>query len=88
MHFDLVKVSFNGFGILFKILSANCETPISAVVSQNITNKSCLVCVKNEKYAFWVNLKTRQTVFSTLRYKAKKCQAMYMKPQFSISAPP
>ena len=25
-----------------------------AVVSQNVTNKSCLACVKNEKYASWV----------------------------------
>ena len=25
-----------------------------AVVSQNVTNKSCLACVKNEKYAPWV----------------------------------
>ena len=26
----------------------------SAVVSQNVTKKSCLVCVKNEKYALWM----------------------------------
>ena len=25
-----------------------------AVVSKNVTNKSCLACVKNEKYASWV----------------------------------
>ena len=25
-----------------------------AVVSQNVTNKSCLACVENEKYASWV----------------------------------
>ena len=29
---------------------------IPAVRSQNITNKSCLVCVQSEKYASWVNL--------------------------------
>ena len=25
-----------------------------AVISQNVTNKSCLACVENEKYASWV----------------------------------
>ena len=28
----------------------------SAVVSQNVTKKSCLVCDKSEKYAFWITL--------------------------------
>ena len=27
-----------------------------AVVSQNVTNKSCLVCDKSEKYAFWMTV--------------------------------
>ena len=27
-----------------------------AVLWQNVTNKSCLVCVQSEKYASWVNL--------------------------------
>ena len=31
-------------------------TSVSAVVSQYVTNKSCLVCVQSEKYASWVNL--------------------------------
>ena len=31
--------------------------PISAVRSQNDTNKSCLVSVMSEKYACWVNLR-------------------------------
>ena len=31
--------------------------PIPAVVSQNVTNKSCLVCVKSKKYASWVTLR-------------------------------
>ena len=30
---------------------------IPAVVSENVTNKSCLVCVMSEKYAFWVTLR-------------------------------
>ena len=28
----------------------------SAVLSQNVTKKSCLVCDKSEKYAFWITL--------------------------------
>ena len=31
--------------------------PIPAAVWQNVTNKSCLVCVKSEKYAPWVTLR-------------------------------
>ena len=31
--------------------------PIPAVVSENVTNESCLVCVMSEKYAFWVTLR-------------------------------
>ena len=30
---------------------------IPSVVLQNVTNKSCLVCVMGEKYAFWVTLR-------------------------------
>ena len=36
-------------------------TPIPAVGSQKVTNKSCLVCVMSEKYAFWVTLRASQT---------------------------
>ena len=32
-------------------------TPIPAVGSHNVTNKSCFVCVMSEKYAFWVTLR-------------------------------
>ena len=32
------------------------RSQIPAIVSQNNTNKSCLVCVKSEKYAFWITL--------------------------------
>ena len=31
--------------------------PIPAVVSEKVTNKSCLVSLMSEKYAFWVNLR-------------------------------
>ena len=30
--------------------------PVPAVVSQNVTNKSCLVCAMSEKYSFWVTI--------------------------------
>ena len=32
-------------------------TSIPPGVSQNVTNKSCLVFAKNRKYAFWVTLR-------------------------------
>ena len=32
-------------------------TPVFAVGSQNVTNRSFLVCVKSEKYALWVTLR-------------------------------
>ena len=31
--------------------------PISEIVSQNFTNKSCLARVKNEKYTSWVTIR-------------------------------
>ena len=32
-------------------------TSILASVSQNVTNRSCFVCIKSEKYTSWVTLK-------------------------------
>ena len=32
-------------------------TSIPAEVSQNVTNKDCLICVKSKKYASWVTLR-------------------------------
>ena len=37
--------------------SVRTPAPIPAVVSENVTNKSCLICVMSEKYAFWVTLR-------------------------------
>ena len=37
-------------------VSPSCPVPPS-VESQNVTNKSCLLFVKSEKYAFWVTLR-------------------------------
>ena len=71
-----------------------CHTLGISVASQNVTNKSFLVCVKSEKYAFWATLKylgTMQQVeaeLSTLHYQAKGSQAAYNKTHFSISSPP
>ena len=38
-------------------LSVRKLTAILAVVSQNVTNKDCLVCAMSDKYAFWVTLR-------------------------------
>ena len=32
--------------------------PIPAVVSQNVSNNSCLACVQSEKYSFWFTLRS------------------------------
>ena len=45
--------------------------PNSAVVSENVTNKSCLVCDKSEKYASWVTLRPQSD--RCRRGKAKVC---------------
>ena len=45
-----------GFHFRFRP-SVRKPTPIPAVLSLNVTNKSYLVCVKSEKYAFWVTLR-------------------------------
>ena len=45
------EVLHNHFNIYVNILSLTCPvtSPIPEVVSQNFTNKSCLVCVKSDK---------------------------------------
>ena len=35
----------------FYLIHPSSKFSIPAVISQNVTNKSCLVCVKSEKYA-------------------------------------
>ena len=40
----------------------NYEFSIPEVVSQTVTNKSCLVCVKSEKYAFLVTTRPLQSM--------------------------
>ena len=41
----------------FRRASVRKLAPFLAVVSKNVPNKSCLVCVMSEKYAFWVTLR-------------------------------
>ena len=41
----------------FRPPSVRKLTSIPAVIQQNVTNKSCLVCVMSEKYAFWITLR-------------------------------
>ena len=53
---------------------------IPAVVSQNVTNKSCLVCVMSEKYAFWFTLRPQSDRCS--QGKAKVC-ILYFKTTWS-----
>ena len=50
-NFTLFQMSVHPYDGFLLMLS------IPAVVSQNFTNKSCLVCVKSEKYASLVTLR-------------------------------
>ena len=57
-YFDFhVCLSIHPFVRSSVVLSPQKLTSIPASVSQNVTNKSCLVCVKSEKYASWVTLR-------------------------------
>ena len=61
---------------------------------QNVTNKSCLVCVKSEKHAFWVTLRLLgpmqqgKAKLHTLHYQSRQSRAVYIKTHFSVSLPP
>ena len=68
-------------------------TPVFAVVSQNVTNKSFLVRVKSEKYSFWVTLRSLGSMrqgeaeIHALQYWARRSQAAYIKTHFSVTSP-
>ena len=67
---------------------------IPAVVSKNIANKSCLVCVKSEKYAFWVflralwSMKQGKAEIHALQYFARQSRSVFIKTRLSVSSPP
>ena len=60
-------------------------TPVSAVRSQNVTNRSFLVSVKSEKYAFWVihrpfgSMNQGKVKIHELRDSARQSRAAYIK---------
>ena len=64
-----------------------------SVTSQNVTNKSFLVCVKSEKYTFWFTLshlgsmRQGKAELNTLHYQARQSQAAYIRTHFSVSSP-
>ena len=74
--------------------SRTVTLPIPAVKSQNFNIKSCLVCVKSEKYTYLVSLiligSTRQgeAELRTLYYWARQSQATYVKTHLSVLMPP
>ena len=55
-------------------------TPLPTVLSQIVTNKSCLVCDKSEKCAFYVNFRPLGSM--------RRGQAEHIKTHFSASSPP
>ena len=56
-----------------------------AVGSQNVTNRSFLVCVKSEKYALWVTLRPLGSIrqgepeIHAIRYCARRSRAALIK---------
>ena len=69
------------------------EFPIPAVVSQSITDKSCLICVKNENNTFLVTIRFLgskrwgEAELHTLQDQERRSQATYTKTSFSVSSP-
>ena len=48
-HIDIATLTFTS---VYPYNIPSCHVPIPAVLSQNVTNKKCLVCDMNETYAF------------------------------------
>ena len=62
---------------------------------ENVTNKSCLVCVKSEKYTFLVTLRPLGSMrqdkanLRSLQYQAKQSHpSPYTQTHFRVSQPP
>ena len=66
----------------------------SALMSLNVTNKSFLICVKREKYAFLGtttplgSMRWGEAELHTFRHQERRSQATYTKTSFSVSSPP
>jgi len=69
-------------------------TPVSAVGSQNVNNKSFLVCVKSEKYVFWVTLRLLGSIrqgkaeIPALQYFMRQSPSAIIKTHLNFSLPP
>ena len=67
---------------------------IPATVSLYVTNESCLVCVKKEKYTFLVtptlirSMRRGKAKLRTFHNQVRRSQATYIKVHFSVSLPP
>ena len=57
--FEILLQNLDNYFRLHVYLSfyLNVRTSQSAVISQNGTNESCLVCVKSKKCTFWITLR-------------------------------
>ena len=85
------------FHICLSIYPSFCVrklTPVSAVVSQYVTNKSFLACAKNEKCAFLVtprpfwSMRQGEAKINALQYWARWNKAWYNETHFIVSLPP
>ena len=92
-----ITTALNVF-VLYVCLSICClpcvTLSIPAILSQNVKNKSCSICVEREKYQFWITLRSLGSMrrgevkLDTLQYQAMGSQAMYIKTQLNVSSPP
>ena len=82
----------NYFNLHF-CLSIHHLGPMTTVMSQNITDKICLVGIKSEKCAFIVpfrqlgSMRQGKTKIRWLRCLAKQSQAMHIKTHLIVSLP-
>ena len=73
-------------------VSVPISIPLDA--SQNVSNKSCLVCVKNEKYAYWVTFRPLGSIRQgaakpcTMYHQARQSRAVYIRTDFSVLSSP
>ena len=84
LHFCL---SFRSYICHTSIFSNSCSG------NPKCQDKSCLACIKGEKYVVWVTLRPLgsirrgETELRILQYGVKWSQATYIETHFSVSAP-
>ena len=80
--------------LMASVLSLSSCRTFNEVVLQNITNRTCLVYVKSEKYTFLVthrpmaSMRRGESKPDTFHYQVRGSQSTHITTQFSVSSPP